>query len=368
MGKKFVSYLLGLTLTLFSFPACALILEPDSSSNSSSSSSSASDAPTVTPPEDTVFDDLSIHFLYQGNAVSGDCTLIKVGNTEVLIDAGSTTGSAATIVPYIREYCTDGVLEYVIATHAHEDHIAAFVGGSSGVGVFESFACGTVIDYTGKNTTSQISKDYEALRDREVAAGAKHYTALQCWNNADGASRSYELGAGVTMNILYQKYYEQSASKENNYSVCMLLSQGEKHYLFTGDLEESGEKSLAESNDLPECVLYKGGHHGSNTSSCPELLSEIKPEIVCVCSCCGDKHGFPHQEFIDNVSAYTDKVYITAVNKNGSGVPLNGNIVVTATEEGVTVNCSNNNTLFKDTEWFKANRVCPDAWKQTAGE
>ena len=72
-------------------------------------------------------DELSIHFPMLGNKNSGDCTLIKTGNTEVLIDAGSTRGSAATIVPYIKQYCTDGVLEYVIATHAHEDHIAAFV-------------------------------------------------------------------------------------------------------------------------------------------------------------------------------------------------------------------------------------------------
>jgi beta-lactamase superfamily II metal-dependent hydrolase len=48
----------------------------------------------------------------------------------------------------------------------------------------------------------------------------------------------------VTLNILYQKYYEQSTSSENNYSVCTLLSQGDDHYLFTGDLEKSGENKL----------------------------------------------------------------------------------------------------------------------------
>ena len=52
--------------------------------------------------------EMSVHFLQLGNKNSGDCTLIKVGDTEVLIDAGSTDGSAATIVPYISQYCTDG--------------------------------------------------------------------------------------------------------------------------------------------------------------------------------------------------------------------------------------------------------------------
>ena len=72
--------------------------------------------------------ELSIHFLELGNRYTGDCTLIKVGNTEVLIDAGSRQNSAVAIVDYVSDYCTDGVLDYVIATHAHQDHIAGFVG------------------------------------------------------------------------------------------------------------------------------------------------------------------------------------------------------------------------------------------------
>ena len=84
---------------------------------------------------DILTDELSIHFLEVGNKYTGDCTLIKVGDTEILIDAGSRKGSAATIVPYVQQYCTDGVLEYVIATHAHQDHIAGFVGTTTADGV-----------------------------------------------------------------------------------------------------------------------------------------------------------------------------------------------------------------------------------------
>ncbi len=314
--------------------------------------------------EDIVTDDLSIHFLYFGNLTSGDSTLIKVGDTEVLIDAGSTNGSAEITVPYIQQYCTDGILEYVIATHAHADHISAFYGDG---GIFDSFECKTIIDYTGKEKSIQLTDNYEAARDAEVAAGAKHYTALQCWNNVDGAQRSYTLGENVTLNILYQAGYEQGDGKDNNsYSVCTLLSQGDNHYLFTGDLEKKGEESLVASNTLPKCKVYKGGHHGSNTSSSMALLNVIQPEIVCVCSCCGDRYAFPHQEFIDNVANFTDKVYITTYKDitDNKAKPLNGNIVVTATKESVTVNGTNNNILFKDTDWFKANRTTPDAWKQ----
>ena len=320
--------------------------------------------PQDQPQEDVITDDLQIHFLELGNSSPGDCTLIKTGNTEVLIDAGSTESSAGTIVPYIQRYCTDGILEYVIATHADADHIAAFVGTAAIDGVFESFVCETIIDFAQTTKTTQLYQKYAQLRDEEVAAGAKHYTALECWKNENGASRTYQLAEDITLNILYQKYYEEKTTTENNYSVCTLLSQGSNHYLFTGDLEKSGEKSLVESNNLPKCKLYKAGHHGSNTSSTAELLAVIQPQIVVANCCSGGKHDFPHQEFIDNVSIYTDKVYIPIMKAdNAEGFEsLNGNIVVSSNGGDVKVECSNNNTLFKDTQWFEEHRILPDAW------
>ena len=68
-----------------------------------------------TPPATGTIEtgELTINFLELGNKYTGDCTLIKIGDTEVLIDAGSRKGSAETLIPAISEYCTDGVLEYV---------------------------------------------------------------------------------------------------------------------------------------------------------------------------------------------------------------------------------------------------------------
>lgn len=329
---------------------------------SSSSADVSSDSASVdsSMSSDTeVAEELSIHFLQFDNVTSGDCALIKTGNTEVLIDAGSTTGSAATIVPYIQNYCTDGVLEYVIATHGDSDHISAFVGTEKKPGIFDSFDCEVIIDsaYTTKETN--LYDNYVVKRDAEVAAGATHYTAIECWKELNGAKRSYALGQTITMEILYQKYYETKTSNENNYSVCVLFTQGEQHYLFTGDLEESGEKSLVESNNLPKCTLFKAGHHGSDTANTTTLLSVIQPEIVVACCCCGDKYNFPHQAFIDRVAPYTDRVYVPK-NKNGL---MNGNIVISSNGKTVDVQCSNNNTILKNTDWFQANRVMPEVWK-----
>ena len=316
--------------------------------------------------------DLSIHFMELGNKYAGDSIYIKAGDTDILIDAGSRAGSTETTSAYIDRYCTDGVLEYVIATHADQDHIAGFAGSSSSPSIFERYECEVIIDFPRTDKTSQTYQKYVENRDAEVEAGAKHYTALQCCNNEGGAQRVFEVSDGIEMEILYNYYYENSSPDENNYSVCLLFNQGDKHFLFTGDLEEEGEKYLVENNDLPEVELFKAGHHGSKTSSTDALLSVIKPKIVCVCCCAGTDeytdtpaNQFPTQDMIDRVAAYTDRVYVTSLGDESAEdgyTSMNGNIVVTSDRSGVSVNCSASNTLLKDTEWFKNNRKMPQEW------
>ncbi len=67
-------------------------------------------------------DDLLITFMELGNWETGDSTFIKAGDTDILIDAGSNISSIPFIKQTIDQYCQDGKLEYVIVTHAHEDH------------------------------------------------------------------------------------------------------------------------------------------------------------------------------------------------------------------------------------------------------
>ena len=131
---------------------------------------------------------LSIHFLELGNEYTGDSVYIKAGDTDVLIDAGSRKGSAETIGDYIDQYCTDGKLEYVIATHAHQDHIAGFVGSSTAQGIFERYDCKNIIEFAKTEATSEIYKDYCTERNAEIANGANCYTALDCVQNKNGWS------------------------------------------------------------------------------------------------------------------------------------------------------------------------------------
>lgn len=315
--------------------------------------------------------DISIHFLELGNAYTGDCTYIKAGDKDILIDAGSRKSSIPTICAYLDNYVTDGTLEYVIVTHAHQDHYAGFATNESTDSLFDIYECEVIIDFalTNQKADATMYSNYIRERDEEIARGAEHYTAQEC---IDLGRSVFDLGDGITLNILDSYYYDHKASTENDYSVCCLISQGDRHYLFTGDLEESGERYLVEYNVLPQVELYKAGHHGSKTSSSEELLRVIRPKMVCVCCCCGsaeytdtNANQFPTQAFVDRVAPYTDAVYVTTMCldwKSKTFTSMNGNIVVTGTEQGVTVVCSASDLKLKDTDWFRTNRTCPADW------
>ena len=341
----------------------------------------------ITKPESDVFvsGDFEVHFMELGNQYTGDCIYIRSGSTDILIDAGSRKNSADTIIEYVDNYVKDNTLEFVIATHADQDHIAAYEG------IFERYEVETIIDFpltnkTGKDETN-ILKTYYEHRDLEVENGAEHFTALECYNESvDGAQRIYQISDSVEMEILYNYYYENHSSDENNYSVCLMFNQGDNHYLFTGDLEGDGEEELLnyyngsseERYTLPHCVLYKAGHHGSNTSTTAELMAVVQPEYVIVCCCAGTSeyttnkaNQFPSQQFIDNIALYTDNVYIpTMINPDyvdgadSSVLPytsMNGDIVFSVTNGEVELSFSNNDIKLKDTDWFKENREMPDA-------
>ncbi len=319
--------------------------------------------------------ELEIHFMELGNKANGDSIYIRAGDVDIIVDGGSEKNSADDICQYVDQYCTDNTIEFAIVTHADTDHIASFIGTTKETGIFDYYEVDTIIDFplTDKADKATCS-EYFRERTEEIEDGnTDWYTALQCYNNEDGAQRIYQLTDSITLEILYHKFYEERHSDENNYSVCFLLTHGSEKFLFTGDLEEHGEESLIEQygNRLADVTLFKAGHHGSRTSSNEELLSVIKPEIVVVTCVAGrnqyhaaEENIFPTQAMIDRVSQYTDEVYVTTMYDEvaDEGVSMNGDITIISTTTGVTVRCSNNDTYLKDTQWFADNRTMPDAW------
>lgn len=316
--------------------------------------------------------EFSVHFPELGNKYAGDCIYIKAGDNDILIDAGSKTSCVPTISEYLDRYVTDGILEYVIVTHAHEDHYAGFATPESVDSIFDLYVCETIITFsmTNQKETGKMYSDFTRELNDEIAAGATHLTASQCIR---GSKNVFTLDDGITMEILDSKYYYEKTDSENDYSVCVLFTQGERNFLFTGDLESKGEKALVEMNELPEVSFYKAGHHGSKTSSSEELLSVIRPDIVFVSCVAGSSeytktaaNQFPTQDFIDRISKYTDRVYITTLmtdNENGKFTSFNGTMILSSHTGEFVLSFTKDNTRLKDSEWFRENRTCPSYWK-----
>ena len=313
-----------------------------------------------------------------GNQYTGDSVYIKAGDVDILIDAGSRSSSAKAIGDFLRKpgNVEDGKLEFVIATHAHKDHIAGFVGDNSNPGVFEQFQIDTLIDFPKTGKSTQVFQSYASKRETLVNNGTKHFTAKGCIDEAlPGAKKVYPLGAGLSMEILNQKFYVEETSDENNYSVCTLFTHGENHYLFTGDLEKQGEASLVEMNQLPEVELFKGGHHGSYTANTDALLSVIKPKTVCICCCAGSTeytknplNTFPAQDAITRIAKYTENVYVTSLVDETSEKgyqPFNGTITCSSVAglaiDNLEIQCSHSNVILKDSEWFQSHRTWPSS-------
>lgn len=341
--------------------------------------------------------DMSIHFLELGNKYTGDSTYIKVGDIDILIDCGSRANSVATVKSYLDNYVTDGTLEYVIVTHAHQDHYAGFATTTNAKSIFDHFECENIITFSITNQqpnkesqyyiekitsyakdSKPVSKMYEnfsrELMD-EVENGATHMTTSEIiadtTNYPDGKI-VLDAGKNINLQILNSTYYTVKASSENDYSVCTMFNYGERYFLMTGDLEEDGESDLVDLNPIftemknnadKGVEVYKAGHHGSKTSSGEKLLECIKPKKVCVCCCAGSpeytdtiNNQFPTKTFIDRISEYTENIYVTTVcvdYDNDLYESMNGNIVIVVTAETVGVNCTNNNTVLKETDWYK---------------
>lgn len=336
----------------------------------------------------TQYDELQIHFLELGNYATGDSTYIKAGDIDILIDAGSTQSSALTIINYINQYCKDGKLEYVITTHAHDDHYSGMFGLKQNSknahqeniqrnGILYYYDVGTLIDFslTNKNIEKPTGNylNYIEAVNYAVSKGTIHYSAKDCYTQ-NKTSFILDEALNISLDILYNKFYFEKSDDENNYSVCSMINYNDLHFMFTGDLEKKGEEELAayyngetKEKTLPHVCLFKAGHHGSKTSSNDILLQKITPEICCVCCCGGSDeyttdylNTFPTQDFINRISKYTDAVYVTTCIDEKSSrekneqvyQSLNGNICVSSDGVHIGVKGSNNTIKLKDSEWF----------------
>ena len=85
----------------------------------------------------------------------------------------------------------------------------------------------------------------------------------------------------------------------------------DKHFLFTGNLEEKGEKDMLKQYPDLEVNVLKAGQHGSKNSSSSAFLEKLKPEMTLISVGKNNRTKLPHQETLTRLEGINSKVYRT---------------------------------------------------------
>lgn len=88
---------------------------------------------------------------------------------------------------------------------------------------------------------------------------------------------------------------------DNDASMVLFANINNKRWLFTGDLEEKGEKDLVETYPNLRADVLKVGHHGSETSSTEQFLDHIQPEKAVISAGEQNRYGHPHEEVVERL-------------------------------------------------------------------
>ncbi|HET9934399.1 MAG TPA: MBL fold metallo-hydrolase, partial [Polyangiaceae bacterium] len=98
----------------------------------------------------------------------------------------------------------------------------------------------------------------------------------------------------------------------NDNSIVLRVGFGERSLLLTGDAEHLAETELLRNHpqELRADVL-KVGHHGSRTSSSPELLEAVRPSVATISCGVRNRFGHPVPEVLARISGYGAQVFRT---------------------------------------------------------
>ena len=79
---------------------------------------------------------------------------------------------------------------------------------------------------------------------------------------------------------------------ENELSVGLIIAHSGFEYFIAGDLGVLVEQKLSEADLVADVDVYHAGHHGSNTSSSLDFLTDLSPEVIIISN--GNHGGYQH--------------------------------------------------------------------------
>lgn len=265
-NKKFLFAFMFFISITFNITGCTDVVTPDKTTTNSSN--------------------LLIHYIDVGQA---DSILIQVNNKNLLIDAGNKSDGSS-IVSYLKDHKVKN-LDYIVATHPHEDHI----GGMSTV--LKSFTIGDFYAPKKSSDTNTFENMITALNGKKI----------------------YAVKGGVKLDLGENTVFEFLAPngsnyKEiNDYSAVVKLTYGNNKFLFMGDAEKLSEEEILKANYDVKSDVLKVGHHGSSTSSSKAFLDKVKPSIAVISVGKDNDYGHPNKETLSEFKKRNYKLYRTDI-------------------------------------------------------
>ncbi|HEX6589603.1 MAG TPA: ComEC/Rec2 family competence protein [Longimicrobiales bacterium] len=224
---------------------------------------------------------LEVHVIDVGQ---GDAIAIRTPHGAwLLVDAGPRTGTwdagARTVAPYLLRH---GVrrIEALVVTHPDADHIG-------GVGAVESSIPVARIVDPGR----VFGKEMHAALLADAAADGR------TWLGGE-AGRALEID-GVRLEILHPSP-AIGDWETNELSVVMRLEWRDFTMMLTGDAGAPAERAILEharrsgTLDRLDVDVLKVGHHGSRSSTTPEFLAAVRPELAVIPVGRNNRYGHPH--------------------------------------------------------------------------
>ena len=93
---------------------------------------------------------------------------------------------------------------------------------------------------------------------------------------------------------------QETARNANEISLVMKITYGKTSALLEGDAEKKAERRIAQEE--PQADLLKVAHHGSATSTIPELLDAVHPRFAVISVGANNVYGYPRREVLDRLA------------------------------------------------------------------
>jgi competence protein ComEC len=232
----------------------------------------------------------------------GDSILLVTpqGRT-VLIDAGGPIWGAGSqldfgedvVAPYLW---TRGVshLDVVAISHGHSDHI----GGMPAI----------LKDFRPKELWIGLIPPSRALDHLIAEAHALGISVVRHWEGDD-----FELGGAIVKVLFPPQDQPMATEPKNNDSMVLHIAYGATSVLLEGDAEKDVERRVARLYH-PHADLLKVGHHGSATSTTPEILQAVTPAFAIISVGYRNSFGLPKPSVLQRLQTSGVRVYRTDLN------------------------------------------------------